>query len=306
MRAPTRILAISMVAFIGCIVLLSRPASVESVTHTLDARFPQIRQKWLQAKEQARLGNSWSWSYTGGGSNIPGTTNSNGAADASTFELDKGKDKEVKVTNDGSTSKSESLHASDSDREAFRGFTDAEQAEARQRLENTYGQAAKEDLAQDTDVVKAALDGLPQKAATTDPSWTPEPTEVMDREKARAQSILEGMFGAETQTAKNAPVQTEEVGWRTTGVNTAIANRTHTPAAFIVANTAAAAAPEITDAEAELDAPIEVLEALPTTFGTRVHATIPATIPEEAKRPLSDGELVEANAYLDEALEAED
>lgn len=263
MRGPTRILSISLLVCVTLLFILSRSASVETVSNTIKVRFPKIHQQWLQAQAQAqtRLGiSSWSSSYTG-------PTNSDmrpqGAA------VDKNKDKQVKVTNDGSTSKHDANNGKD--REAFRGFTDAEQAEARARLEAGYGKAAKEDLAQDTDVVKAALDGLPQKVSTTDSSWESEPSEVLDREKAKAQSILEGMFGAETEAPKaEKPEPTEEVGWRTTGINTALANRTHTPAAFITSDPSTS--------------PVLVaggMDEIPSTLTTRVHATQPADVPEE-------------------------
>ena len=223
MRAPARIFGISLAIFIALTLILSR-FQPEAVTSTIN-KFPWIKEahKARSAAQQARL------SY---GSSTSSSTGCD--ADAKTcdepYTSKDAKDSDVQYAEDQTSSDydEKKIKSKDKDRrpstkddkkDADRGFTDAEQAAALERLELKYGEEAKD---------KANPDRvLWMETTSTTSTWGSERTEVMDKEVERARQKLVAEYGDEhpaatttTATDADATETPKEKGWRTTGFET--------------------------------------------------------------------------------------
>ncbi|KAL9087924.1 MAG: hypothetical protein Q9159_003366 [Coniocarpon cinnabarinum] len=231
MRAPARLFGISLTVFIALTLILSRLES-ETVTRTIN-KFPSIKQQW-QARSAAMQSHFSSSSSS--------TANNAAACDVDAKACvepytshdapvdEKPRDqtgKEYESTEAMEHSKEKRPSTKDRDRDKDRGFTDAEQAAALERLEFKYGAEAKAD---DSSVL--------WMETTTTQAWgaghTTAVTTGLDSEAERARKILGEEYGDQgqeeaTMTGKTGTATTTttgpdsdetEKGWRTTGFET--------------------------------------------------------------------------------------
>lgn len=210
-----RVFGISLAVFVTLIFILSRFES-DTVTRTIN-KFPSIKQQW-QARAAA-MQSHFSHSSNSASSNAAACDADEKTCMAPYKSQDP--DKEAKPMKDQTPSEYDSADSKDGkrpsvkdeDRDKDRGFTDAEQAAALERLEFKYGAEAKAD----TDKV------MWMESTTTTTGWGADPTEALNSEEEKARKMLGEEYGdlkATTTGTADATATPEEKGWRTTGFET--------------------------------------------------------------------------------------
>ena len=216
MRAPARIFGISFAVFLVLTLILSRFES-ETVTRTIN-KFPSIKQQF-QARKAASQSHFSSSSSSSSSNAAACDADEKTCADP---YHSKDIDNDLKPATDQSLSEYDEADAKDGkdrrpsskdeDRDKDRGFTDAEQAAALERLEFKYGEEAKD-----------KADKILWMETTTTNSWGADPTEALDSEAERARQRLGEEYGdlkATTTGTVDPEVTASEKGWRTTGFET--------------------------------------------------------------------------------------
>ena len=226
MRAPARVFGISIAVFLALTLILSRFQS-ETITNTIN-KFPKIKEAYqaraAAVQSQERLGSYGSSSKEA----CDDDSKSCEAPYTSKDGSDKKKDNEFThqtssdYDDDSSSKKGKDKDrrpsTKDDDRDSDRGFTDAEQAEALDRLEYKYGAEAK----------GKGGKGLLWMETTTTTAWGAERTEALDKEAEKGRKILEEEYG-DAKPTKSADDEDDddeaeptEKGWRTTGFSTSV------------------------------------------------------------------------------------
>ena len=217
MRAPARLFGISLTVFVVLTLILSHLES-DTVTRTIN-KFPSIRQQW-QARAAAMQSHFSATSSDAAACDIDAKTcsepytshdsSSSSSKQLSDQTISSEWDSEEAMEN-SRLSKDRHPSTKDADRDKDRGFTDAEQAAALERLEFKYGSEAKVD----TSILWMAT------STTTD--WNADPTAALDSEAEKARKMLGEEYGDLATTTSTAEEEEEtEKGWRTTGFETKV------------------------------------------------------------------------------------